>query len=580
MSDPSASVGFVRQFARLANPYWREHPREAWSLTVLLITLTMAQVVVPVMLNQWSANFFNAIEARSMAHVVHQMGVLGLILGLNVVITVSHLAIKRLLQVRWRQWLTHQLLAEWMNRGHQYQVAYLDGSHDNPDGRIAEDVRLSTEVAIDLAHSFLYCLLLLISFTQILWTLSGVVTLQLWGVDLNIPGHMVFIALLYAGAGTAGAMMFARPLVRAVDRRQTVEANFRFGLVRARENADGIALVHGEFSERARFKVLFQAVKDGWNRQTRALARIFTFSSGYSVLSVGFPLLVAAPRYISASISLGELMQIAQAFQQMAAALSWPIDNLPRAAEWGASVERVLNLHNALMRLEQEKTTKARIQVVRNGQAGLTFDRVTIATPNGRAVLSDVNLTIEPRDRVLLTGDRDTAVKLLKVVVELWPWGSGTVTLPHDESVFFMPQRPYLPSGTLRAALCYPLDDRAYATDQIITAFQKVGLEALVPSLDVVSDNWAHEISGSDLQRLGFARMLLHRPRWIFIQQATEALDAQTEERMMDLLETDDFSQSTVVTVGHNAALIARHQRLLSVERNPDGTRSVVDISP
>lgn len=467
-----------------------------------------------------------------------------------------------------------------MNRGHQFQVAYLPGSHDNPDGRIAEDARLSTEVAIDLAHSFFYCLLLLISFTQILWTLSGVLTVQLWGVELDIPGHMVLIALLYAGAGTAGAMMFARPLVQAVDRRQTVEANFRFGLVRARENADGISLVHGEASERGRFKVLFRAVKDGWNCQTQALVRIFTFSSGYSVLSIGFPLLVAAPRYMSGAISLGELMQIAQAFQQMAAALSWPIDNLPRVAEWRASVERVLSLHNALKRLQEEQENGERIHVVKNGQAGLSFDQVTIATPDGNSVLSGVNLLINPQDRVLITGDREIAVKLLKVVVELWPWGSGTVTLPHDNEIFFMPQRPYLPSGTLRAALCYPLDERGYDTAEITTVLQKVGLGNLLPSLDVVSDNWAHELSGGRLQRLGFARMLLHRPRWIFIQQATEALDARTEDMMMDLLETDDFAQATIVTVGHNASLIARHQRLLSVEAGEDGRMTVIDISP
>lgn len=569
---------FASRFLDLAADYWSsEEKLAARTLTFFLIVLTMAQIVVPVLINRWSASFFDALEQRSMEQFLIQVGALVLILITNVVVTATHLWVKRKLQVGWRKWLTRKALREWMAQGRHYQISYMPGEHDNPDGRIAEDIRITTEVALDLAHSVLYCFLLLLSFTQILWRLSGVLPVTLGDVTIGIPGHMVLVALLYASAGTAGAMVLARPLVRAHNRRQTVEANFRFGLVRARENSEAIALIHGEDDERRRFRDLLRFVEGGWNAQTSALTRLFMFSSGYSVLSTGFPLLVAAPRYIAGALSLGELMQIAQAFQQMTAALSWPIDNLSKVAEWRASVERVLGLHDVLQDLQDDIAymDENTISVERAPGDSLIFQGLAVADPDGQPVLHGFNGKIDKGERVLITGDPDAAMKLFKVVAKLWPWGQGQVILPQEASIFFMPQRPYLPIGTLRGALSYPSAPDGFATEQIVAAVKRVGLERFADSLDD-SNNWERILSGGDCQRAGFARLLLHRPDWIFILQATDALDPHGEEEMMQLLE-DEFPAATVLTIGYHAALEAYHQRGLLLERSSEGPVRVKD---
>ncbi|KAA0687807.1 SbmA/BacA-like family transporter [Azospirillum brasilense] len=341
--------GFVRRFARLAGGYWAGRDRwSVWLLTAALLALTVAQVSVPVMLNLWSQRLFDALEQRAMDRLPVMAAVAGGILLFNIAVTVSHLWVKRRLQFGWRAWLTRRLVGDWLSDGRELALASRPGDHDNPDGRIAEDVRIVTELAIDLGHSLTYCLLLLVSFAGILWQLSGVVPVTLGGVSLAVPGHLLLLALAFSAAGTAAAIAVARPLVRAAERRQGLEADFRFGLARVRENAPIIARQHGEAVERGRMALLFGGVRRGWERQTGALARVMAFGASYSVLSAVFPILVVAPRYVAGTITLGVMMQTAQAFQQAVAALSWPIDNLATVAQWKASMERVLGLKAAL----------------------------------------------------------------------------------------------------------------------------------------------------------------------------------------------------------------------------------------
>lgn len=272
----------------------------------------------------------------------------GGILLFNMAITVTHLWVKRRLQFGWRAWLTRRLVGAWVSDGREIALPSRPGDHDNPDGRIAEDVRVVTELAIDLGHSLTYCLLLLVSFAGILWQLSGVVQVAFGDVSLPVPGHLLILALAFAATGTTAAIAVARPLVRAAERRQGLEADFRFGLARVRENASIIARQQGEAVERGRIALLFGGVRRGWDRQTGALMRVMAFGASYSVLSAVFPILVVAPRYVAGAITLGMMMQTAQAFQQAVAALSWPIDNLATVAQWKASVERVLGLKDAL----------------------------------------------------------------------------------------------------------------------------------------------------------------------------------------------------------------------------------------
>jgi putative ATP-binding cassette transporter len=571
----SAQTGFFRRFLSLAGGYWSSERK--WSvrlLTAAFVLLTVGQVVQPVLFNLWSERLFDALEQHSMERfLVVALMIAGIILY-NIVVQVTHLRVKRRLQFGWRQWLSQQVINHWLSRGRHHQVSYLPGDHDNPDGRIAEDVRITVEYAMDLGHSLLYCAILLISFTNILWMLSGSPEVTLFGATFKIPGYLLYIAFLYAGIGTSVALLLGRPLVRAVNRRQGYEADYRFGLVRVRENAQAIALLHSESEERRGLLNLLRGVKTGWRRQTRALSDVTIFSSGYSVLSSAFPLLIAAPRYISGAISLGVLMQTAQAFQQTVAALSWPVDNLGRAAEWKASVERVLGLEDALRQLDREVNGQGmqRIQVERlPDELTLSFTDLSLAEPDGRLVLENFNAQIIPGERVLIGGDPGTAIRLFRAVARVWPWGGGRIGLPAHTRVFFMPQRPYLPRGTLRGVLSYPYEGKTIDDSIARQSLERVGLRHLIPRLDETL-SWEAELATPEQQRLGFARLLLRRPDWIFLEDATDALDPDGEEEMLSLLD-EEFPGATLITIGSPAALDAHHGRKIIFERTPDGVR-------
>ncbi|MEZ5650715.1 MAG: SbmA/BacA-like family transporter [Burkholderiaceae bacterium] len=340
---------------RLATAFWRGDRRGiAWLLTIILVTLTLAQVSIPVMLNHWSQQIFDALEQRDIDNVIAQIGAVLLIIGANVVVMASHLWTKRRLQVAWRADLTHRLLDHWTVHGRDYQLGRVHPNLDNPDGRIAEDVRIATESSIDLAHSLFYCVMLLVSFSQILWVLSGPPEVTLGSWTLTLPGHLVWIALLYAGAGAFFAIRLGRPLTHAAHYRQNKEADFRFGLGRSREQAPTQAIGTVDTARREKTGGLFASTIAAWHRQTMAIIQLVMFSSTWSVLSQAVPIMVAAPRYLAGAITLGALMQTAQAFQQMINALSWPIDNMQRLAECRASFGRVAHLHAILVELSDD----------------------------------------------------------------------------------------------------------------------------------------------------------------------------------------------------------------------------------
>lgn len=561
--------GYLRLFLRLAGHFWATGAGwRVYALTASLILLTMGQVAIAVVINAWLEQLFNALEQRALARFLLLIGVFLVIVGGNAAVMTGHLWTKRRLQVRWREWLTARLLGEWMDAGHHYQITQIAGEHDNPDGRIQEDIRISTEFAIDLAHSLLYCALMLISFTQILWALSGPPEISYGSVELYLPGHMVWVALVYSMVGASLALLLGHPLIRTANLRQAAEANFRFGLAHARENALGIALLHGESDERRRFFNLFRHAIQAWNRQTTALSHIFLFSSSWSLLSQVFPILVSAPRYITGAITLGALMQTAQAFQQMAAALSWPIDNLAKAAEWRASVERVEGLHRSIARVAAEagETAPSRITVSRGEASSLAFAECSLADPDGSAILEAFSARIGHGERVLISGNRDITLKLFKAVAGLWPWGGGRIELPGEATIFFMPQRPYVPAGTLRNAVAYPAAPDTYGDEAMRAILQHVGLNHLASRLGD-GEHWEQTLPVADLQRLGFARLLLARPDWVFAQEAADALDPDSEIQIMRMV-LAELEGSTIITIGRPSLFAELHRRTFMVVRS------------
>ncbi|MFI3219752.1 MAG: ABC transporter ATP-binding protein/permease [Methylococcales bacterium] len=542
---------FFIRFVRLAGGFWySEDEATIRRSTLILVILTVAQIAIAVVINKWSAALFDALEQRSMSKLVTQIGAIFLIFAANIILNATHVKIKRDLQIGWREWLTEHLLSRWMYKGRHYLVTHTEkGEHDNPDGRIAEDIRIATESAIELCHSLFYNLLLLISFSQILWSLSGVVILDLGIVKMPIYGHLVWLALMYASAASLLGWLIGRPLTSATDAKQTAEANFRFSLVTAQEHSLSIAMIHGEGNERQRFRVLFDEIHNAWQQQTKAWEHILMFSSGYSVLSMAFPILISSPRYIWGSISLGGLMQSAQSFQQMASALSWPVDNMTRVFEWRASVERILGLLESLDYLEEEiiSPDPRRIILEKTDCSVLAFEKLCINKLNGEEIISCINTEIRAGEHVLITGNFFTGSKLFKAITGLWPWGYGRIGLPDSELLFFMPPRPYLPKDTLRSAICYPTADDAFADNLLESKLKLVGLDELIPQLDCI-DTWDKALSRETQQRLGLVRVLLYQPKWIFLQEAFDSLDSAGEEDMLRLL-CRELPDATLMTV-------------------------------
>lgn len=570
VSLPRATLGsryhFLRQIIGLVSPYWRSEDK--WrirAITLALFLLTLAQVALAVWATYWNRALFDALEERSLAAFLLQLGTFALIFLLTIGVTALHLHAKRWLQIGWRNWLTERLLSRWLAHGHHYQLLYTPGEHDNPDGRIAEDIRIATEVAIALGHTLLYSLLIFGSLIEILLSLS--VAIEVPGTNIYIPGYMVVLAFLYAGAGTVLGLVFGRPLIRSTNVLQTAEANFRFGLTRARENSESIALMHGEDIERAHSARLFTEVSTSWHRQTWAYLWIVAFSAGYGTLLPVFPILVAAPQYIAGTITLGVLMQLALAFQKLTSALSWPIDNLGEIARCRASADRVYTLYRDLAQLDQqaEKIDRRGIAFQTAAKPVLALRNISIANSAGRLLLEGFSAEFHRGERVLIAGDPAVTGALFKTVAGLWPWASGEIELPRQQALAFLPQRPFLPDGSLRALLSYPSAATKYTDAQLHFALECAGVAWLAPRLDD-SDSWDRMLPLRTQQRLAFARLLLQKPCWIFIEEATDALDIDGEQNLMETLQRE-LGNACIITISFHPGLERLHQRKIVLNR-------------
>lgn len=543
---------FFLQFLRLARKFWNsEHKARIRATTLLFAALTLLQNGMALWVTQWSKDLFNAIEQHSMDGLLTQIGVLALIFVSDMALTGSHLAVKRNLQIWWRDWMTDYVFSRWMHNGRHYLISHLPGEHDNPDGRIAEDCRIATESAVVMGHSLFYSVFLLISFTEVLWSLSGMVEIDLGFARIPIHGHLVWIAIIYTVLASWIGWRVSQPLTAVTNERQTAEANFRASLLEAHENSQAIALIRADECEQSHFRALFRAVRRVWDVQTHAWQHIVMFGTGYSVLNKAFPVLISAPRYILGQISLGSLMQAAQAFQHMVSALSWPVDNLGGIAEWRASVERILGLLKVLDQVETEisKPEHHWIKVKECECPVLALRDLSIAKYNGPVLAQGIDMEIGQGERVLITGNTFTGAKLFRAIAGIRPWGGGVIEIPSKGRLFFMPPRPYLPTGNLRNAICYPSSRRVFNEDNLLQALRLAGVAHLIDQLEQ-SDVWTSSLARGEQQRLGMVRLLLNRPQWIFLQEAFDSLDPQDEEQMLRLI-CEQLPDATLIAINH-----------------------------
>ncbi|OIO00647.1 MAG: ABC transporter [Desulfovibrionaceae bacterium CG1_02_65_16] len=551
---------------RLAGSYWNGKRRvKAWSATLLLLLLTIGQVALTVWGNYWNRALYDALEQRSVRRVLVQVAVFALILVSSMVVTAAHLMVKRWLQVDWRAWLTERLAGNWMGEARHYRLLFTQGEHDNPDQRIAEDIRIATESAIGLAHSLTYCILTLGLFVDILWSISGGIDVP--GTSVHIPGYMVPLAFIYAILGSVFGWTFGRPLVRTTNALQTAEATFRFGLSRVREHTEAIALMRGEPRERAASSSRFRQIIHEWNRQSFAYLGLISFGTVYGSLLPVLPILVAAPQYISGAMSLGALMQAAQAFERLTSSLSWPVDSIGEIARCRASADRVLSLHEDMQKLDAATKTpdKPQISLERSGQGNLIIEDLCIAEASGRILIEHFNVAIQRGERVLVSGDPAVTGALFKILGGLWTWGGGRVSLPGEGDMLFIAQRPFLPEGTLREAITYPRAPEDFAEADLLRALECAGVNRLAPRLDE-TDNWEQSLPPRVQQQLGFARVLLLRPAWICMEEATDAFDPGGERQILEMLHRE-LPDATLLNISFHSGLEPLHSRTLQLNR-------------
>ncbi len=553
---------------RLARPYFgSEHRLRAWGLLLVVIGLTLGLVGMDVVLSFWNRAFYDALQEKDAASfrdllltwkVSDGWLLPGFIwvAGAYVLVAVYLRYLTQMLQISWRGWMTERFLQTWLSDQVYYRIG-LTGSAahgtDNPDQRIAEDIKAFVEMTLSLGLDLMSNVVSLVSFITILWTLSGPVQV----LGLTIPGYMVWAALLYAAFGSVLTHFVGRPLAGLRFRQQQVEADFRFAMMRLRENSEGVALYGGEADEQRGLRARFAALVGNWWDIMRRAKLINALAAAYSQAAVIFPILVAAPRFFAGEIALGGLTQTAGAFGQVQGSMSWFVNSYADLAAWRAVVERLASFQRAMHAAQR----KAGLTQADSPSADFTLEDATLALPGGRHLLAHADLVLHRGQSVVLTGASGSGKStLFRAFAGIWPFATGTLRKP-AASVLFLPQRPYLPLGSLRRALTYPDDATPRPDDTLRAALAAVGLDGLADQLDV-EDSWGQRLSGGEQQRLAFARALLLRPDWLFLDEATASLDPDAEAMLYTLLKRS-LPATTIISIAHRPAVADFHDRKL-----------------
>jgi putative ATP-binding cassette transporter len=552
--------------ALAASPYRRRLGLLAAGIVLVICANSVGQI----RLNAWQGAFFDAIEQRNLASFGAQLLVFGLIVGGLLVLVVAQTWLKEMLQVRLREWLTHDLLDRWLAPKRAYLLAHAGEIGSNPDQRVHEDTRHLIDLSTNLAVGLLQGTLLLVSFIGVLWVLSAQVVFVVGERSFSIPGYMVWCALAYAIGGSWFAWRVGRPLIALNATRYAREAELRFALVRVSECAEGIALHGGEADERRILDGTVGHVVTAMRGLAGRLARLTWVTSGHGWLGLVAPILVAAPGYFGGGLSFGGLMMVIGAFNQVQQSLRWFVEHFDQIADWRATLLRVMALREALSADDTPGGEPAGIGLLDHTLGHLGFDNFSVTLGGARATLEPARVEVAPGDRVLIIAERGSDKStLFRAMAGLWPWGTGTLHLPPRRSMMFMPQRPYLPLGSLHAAVSYPAEPERFESAEVGAALERVGLDYLVPSLDR-EQRWDKDLSLDEQQRLAFARLLLHQPRWVLLDDAMGALEEDQRRLMLSIFE-DELADAAVISVGRSPAHNGFYTRTLHFRRLSEG---------
>jgi len=562
----------------MISPYWTSEDRwRAWLLLLGVVLLTLAMVYLTVLLNRWNNAFYTALQDKNMVAFRGQLFRVTYLITIFIFLSVYQVYLNQMLEIRWRRWLTDRYLGSWLSDGAYYRMQLHGGETDNPDQRIAEDVQLLASHTLGLFTGGLRAVVTLVTFVAILWGLSGSFTVTLAGHTVRLPGYMVWVAVLYATLGTLVTDWLGRPLVRLNVDRQRYEADFRFNLVRFRENTEGVALYHGEADEFRGFRARFEEVVRNWWGIMVRQKRMTYFTSGYGLGAWIVPSIVAAPRYFRGELGLGGLMQTAQAFQQVQDALSFFVQSYKEIAAWCAVVERLAGFERHLEAVHREVATGLRRVEGRLDQ--LSVVNVDLYRPDGQPLLANINFTMKRGDSVLLNGASGSGKStLIRAIAGIWPFGRGEIRVAKNARILFLPQRPYLPIGKLRDVVSYPMPTDGVADGTLREALEAVGLPQFAGRLDEEA-HWQLQLSPGEQQRIAFARALVQKPDWLFLDEATSAVDESAESRLYALIR-ERLPETTVFSIGHRATLRPFHTRQLMVQPTGNSASTVVELPP
>ncbi len=558
---------------RLAAPYFYSEDR--WPGRMLLaavIAVELSLVGITVLLTYWQNSFYNALQGRNWDVFVNQLIYFCFLATCATVLHVYKLYLNQWLQIRWRRWMTKQYLSNWLDDATHYRMQLLGDTADNPDQRISEDIRLFIERTLTIGAGLMSAIVTLASFIVILWTLSNAAPFELFGFNVTaIPGYLVWCALIYALAGTAFTHWIGWPLVPLNFNQQRYEADFRFNLVRVLENSEQIAMLSGEKTESNRLYTRFGKVVANWHLIMSRQKKLTFFTTGYTQISIVFPIVVVSPAYFSGVIQLGALVQTSSAFNSVQGALSFFITIYKDFAEWRAVIARLDGFDHSIAVARAGTSTSPRVDVTAHEtKTGLTIEGLSVRLPSGAPLVASDNIVIEAGQHALVTGPSGGGKStFFRAIAGLWPFATGNIVVPRGAKLMILPQRPYFPVAPLEEAVIYPAELGAFTHEQIVEVLRAVGLPALAGRLKDDA-HWNRILSLGEQQRLGIARAILHAPDYLFLDEASASLDEPAEAKLYRLLQ-ERLPTATIISIGHRSTLKVFHNRHLALQAEGDG---------
>lgn len=553
---------YIKAFWHICRGYWcSEEKWQGIRLLAVVLGLNFAAVYLLVLINNWYNEFYNALQAYQSELFWPLVGEFTGLAFLYIIIAVYAIYLRQMLQIKWRTWMTGVYLKDWLKGQVYYRLQVLGSDTDNPDQRISEDIGQFVNLTLALFIGFLKEMTTLAAFAVVLWNLSGIFTVPVGGHEFVIYGYMFWFSLIYSILGTIGAHIAGRKLIGLNFEQQRFEADFRFNMMRVRENSESIAFYRGEQPESVGFHERFaKVISNFWQlmKQTKILN---FYINGYGQLAIIVPLVMAAPQYFAGTMALGGLMQTISAFGRVQDALSYFVNSYENIAQLAAVIRR---LGSFTRHMEEVSAVPNGVKHEEGGGAGLALEQLTVQLPDGRVLLQEVDAVLPQGSRLLVTGSSGSGKStFLRTLAGIWPYGEGRLTLPQGSRVLFLPQKPYLPLGSLRRALYYPLSASGSEED-LRKVLGLVGLKDLAARLDEI-DDWSRILSLGEQQRLAFARVLLVKPDWVFLDEATSALDEEREQEVYELL-TKELPELSLVSVGHRSTLRGQHREELHLE--------------